>query len=719
MNLKITKFKDKLWIFLLCLFLIVVPFCHDSYALTPQQVPNPRQEYGGWVTDMANILNRNTENRLNQIITDLEKQNGVEIAIVTVPTTKPAETPKMFTTKLFNYWGIGKKDKNNGVLFLVSQGERRVEIETGLGMQNVLPDRTVANIIETKIIPQFKQNNFDRGVLNGTQALVIQIKENYQSTPIETLPNQGDQTPIGVTPPSVNREPKYLPNPPIHYLLILLASVVTVIFCYFQLTKIYQEKFTDVIYLNPVSYEKLDIHSSQKYLNEGKHKKALKVYLRLMSIVFGYAIVLIFVDDLLQLYLNSFISIPECITIIALVEVIPLITQIIIYQKYPLSQLILGYILIWVIQVPILGVWFVNMSYSDPSVYHNSILIVGIFFPIIALIWFVDCVADILRDQVFFIQHFLLLTFCSFSYGCFSYFILTLTLERQNNLYIYSLLILVLLPNIIYFLRSDFKGAVLQFFKPIIKLLGATIKLSIVLIVLFWLLQINKVLSNDTLTNLINMENGLQFVAQLTNPINEFNNILLEFIARSKMIIFSLVSIILLTANSWYKLFKQYLPKSKPEIKRPNYHCQTCEQAMALLDSNLLYWQLNKAQKLSQELKLAEFEAWECNSCEKESLNKNDNNLGLSFNLRRYLSKKNISQFFCEVCDEYTLTKTDRVIREATTRSTGEREISYHCGCCQYSHVEYETIAQLDDDDDSSSSFGGGSSSGGGKGGSW
>lgn len=92
-------------------------------------MPNPRTHYGGWVTDMAQILNHETEAQLNQIISKLEQEKVAEIAVVTVPETTPSPTPKAFTTELFNYWRIGKKAQNNGVLFLVSVQDCRVEIE--------------------------------------------------------------------------------------------------------------------------------------------------------------------------------------------------------------------------------------------------------------------------------------------------------------------------------------------------------------------------------------------------------------------------------------------------------------------------------------------------------------------------------------------------------------------------------------------------------------
>ncbi len=156
----------------LVLMTVVLP----AGAVPVDQVPNPRQTNGGWVTDMANILSDSTETQLNQIISELEANNGSEIAVVTVPDTSPSKSPKAFATQLFNTWGIGKKAKNNGVLFLISKQDRRVEIDTGYGIETILPNADVQKLIDSQIIPKFKQGNFDRGTLDGTLALVTALR---------------------------------------------------------------------------------------------------------------------------------------------------------------------------------------------------------------------------------------------------------------------------------------------------------------------------------------------------------------------------------------------------------------------------------------------------------------------------------------------------------------------------------------------------------------
>ena len=200
----------------LCLTLILFPI--PSYALSVQDVPNPRKDYGGWVTDMAQILSPNTEATLNQLISNLERRNGDEIAVVTVPETSPAPSPKVFTTELFKDWRIGKKGKNNGVLFLVSQGERRVEIETGYGIEPILSNTRISKIIDSQIIPHLKQGDFDGGVLAGTQALVRSLSISSSSF-----------TPTSTNKANLTAQPSALQSNSPAYLLMVIGILLFVL----------------------------------------------------------------------------------------------------------------------------------------------------------------------------------------------------------------------------------------------------------------------------------------------------------------------------------------------------------------------------------------------------------------------------------------------------------------------------------------------------------
>jgi uncharacterized protein len=221
---------DKQLLFGGFLSLLLINLAAEGKAVPIEAVPNPRRAYGGWVTDMADLLDAATEAELNQMISRLEARNGSEMAIVTVPDTAPDASPKVFTTRLFNTWGIGKKGQNNGVLVMISRGDRRVEIETGQGVRALLPDASIQGIIRQQITPQFKQGNFNGGILAGSRSLVAVLNRytppgnRNASSPQQTSPmlnsprpfNPSRQLPLGSQPPAAIVQQPIATSPPSH-----------------------------------------------------------------------------------------------------------------------------------------------------------------------------------------------------------------------------------------------------------------------------------------------------------------------------------------------------------------------------------------------------------------------------------------------------------------------------------------------------------------------
>jgi len=161
--------------------LVVLSQSAIALAVSVQDIPNPRR-MNSWVADTADLLTPQTEAEINRIATELKAENGSEIAVVTVATTKPAQSSKAFATELFNTWKIGKQGKNNGVLFLISKGDRRTEIETGTGLTALLPASKAEIILTQKVTPQYKQGKFNEGTLAGTLAIAQALSE----SPVES-----------------------------------------------------------------------------------------------------------------------------------------------------------------------------------------------------------------------------------------------------------------------------------------------------------------------------------------------------------------------------------------------------------------------------------------------------------------------------------------------------------------------------------------------------
>ena len=140
-------------------------FLIPSYSVLAAEPKYPAQPQG-YVSDYANIINPSDKAAITELLEELEQKTTAEVAVVTVPTTQP-ETIEGYSVKLFEKWGIGKKGKDNGVLFLIAAGDRRVRIETGYGLEGALPDVLCHKIISNLVVPAFKAGEYSKGITAG------------------------------------------------------------------------------------------------------------------------------------------------------------------------------------------------------------------------------------------------------------------------------------------------------------------------------------------------------------------------------------------------------------------------------------------------------------------------------------------------------------------------------------------------------------------------
>ncbi|MDI6704580.1 MAG: TPM domain-containing protein [bacterium] len=97
---------------------------------------------------------------------------------MTVNTVSPLDI-NTYAVELYEDWGIGKKDKDNGVLVLLAMDERKVRIESGYGVEGILPDGLCGEIIRYKMVPYFKKGDFGSGVAAGVITIASKIAEEY------------------------------------------------------------------------------------------------------------------------------------------------------------------------------------------------------------------------------------------------------------------------------------------------------------------------------------------------------------------------------------------------------------------------------------------------------------------------------------------------------------------------------------------------------------
>lgn len=153
-----TRFSVVLFLFFSLPFLIAADF------------PKP----AGFVNDFAGIIAPETKASLETTLGDFEKASGIEIAVVTLPTLMD-RTIEDAAVHLFQEWVIGKKGKDNGLLFLVAPNERKMRIEVGYGLEGIITDAKAGRVRDALILPAFRAGDMNGGIERGTLALIKMV----------------------------------------------------------------------------------------------------------------------------------------------------------------------------------------------------------------------------------------------------------------------------------------------------------------------------------------------------------------------------------------------------------------------------------------------------------------------------------------------------------------------------------------------------------------
>ena len=133
----------------LVLFLLFVCWgqFNSLFAFSVEQIVNPKTSCAQcYVANQDLILSDNTVNSLNQLLNDLNKKTGIEIAVVAIEGDETTSAREL-SMELFDKWQIGKKGEDNGVIVMLTKTSREVFIRTGYGVEGILTDALSSRIV--------------------------------------------------------------------------------------------------------------------------------------------------------------------------------------------------------------------------------------------------------------------------------------------------------------------------------------------------------------------------------------------------------------------------------------------------------------------------------------------------------------------------------------------------------------------------------------------
>ncbi len=160
---------------LLLLLFVFIGF-QTVFAQKIEQKPNPPMA----VNDFANLLEPFQRQALEQKLEAYNDSTSSAIVIITVQSLDGYDIEQV-ALKYLRDWGIGTKEKNNGVVILVSANDHKARIETGYGMEGVLPDILAKQIIDERMIPFFKNGDYYAGLNNSVDAIIQAAAGEYKA----------------------------------------------------------------------------------------------------------------------------------------------------------------------------------------------------------------------------------------------------------------------------------------------------------------------------------------------------------------------------------------------------------------------------------------------------------------------------------------------------------------------------------------------------------
>jgi uncharacterized protein len=125
----------------------------------------------GRVVDQAKIIPQPVAQRITDKLAALEAKSGIQLAVATVRSLEGADI-ETYANLLFRAWGLGEKEKNNGVLLLVAPNEHKVRIEVGYGLEGTLTDALSKIIITNAMVPRFKAGDYGSGIERGIDDII-------------------------------------------------------------------------------------------------------------------------------------------------------------------------------------------------------------------------------------------------------------------------------------------------------------------------------------------------------------------------------------------------------------------------------------------------------------------------------------------------------------------------------------------------------------------
>jgi uncharacterized protein len=156
-------------------FIALVSLSSQAAEIIP---PKP----ASYFNDYAGVVSKEAAYRFNEQLAQFERQTSDQVVVAVFPKMQSDSSIEDYTQRVAQAWGVGQKDKRNGVVLFVFTEDRKMFIQVGYGLEGALPDITAFDITEYQIKPHFRNGDYEGGLATGIDLISKAIRGEYKGS---------------------------------------------------------------------------------------------------------------------------------------------------------------------------------------------------------------------------------------------------------------------------------------------------------------------------------------------------------------------------------------------------------------------------------------------------------------------------------------------------------------------------------------------------------
>jgi uncharacterized protein len=150
-----------------------------SHSFGAEVIPPKPDRY---FNDYAGVVSKEAADRFNEQLAQFERETSDQVVVAVFPKMQSDSDIADYTQRVAQAWGVGQKDRRNGVVLFVFIQDRKMFIQVGYGLEGALPDATTFDITERHIKPLFRAGNYEAGLATGIDLICKAIRGEYKGS---------------------------------------------------------------------------------------------------------------------------------------------------------------------------------------------------------------------------------------------------------------------------------------------------------------------------------------------------------------------------------------------------------------------------------------------------------------------------------------------------------------------------------------------------------